>query len=74
MSNPSTIRKLTELKKAIKAAGLTQAWTARQMLNITPGYLGSVLKGTLNPSSDLLLRIESATQQLRSLAEDRAVS
>lgn len=64
---------ITELKRAIKVAGLTQAWTARQ-LDITPGYLGSILKGRLNPSNDLLLRIEDVTRQLLNLAENRAVS
>lgn len=62
---------LQDLKNELKLAEISQAWAARK-LGVTPMYFGHVLLGKAQPSLELLQRVVTLRDKLRT-ADLRAV-
>lgn len=55
---------MNEFRRTLKAAGVSQAWAARQ-LGCTAGWLGKILNGKENAGTDLLRDMDSLAERLR---------
>jgi transcriptional regulator with XRE-family HTH domain len=73
MPRMTEAKKLTELRRTLRDAGLSQAWAAKK-LDVTAGYLGMIFNGKANPSTDLLHRVEALTGKLKGSGLAKAVS